>query len=94
MAWVKENLAVAARARAGEDPKLGKPLPVPFDEGEMAAVRKLIWGRRSIRDWTGEPVSDEIIEEILAAGNAAPIGSIKSQRPELADLVIQGRTGE
>ena len=40
----------------------------------MDAVRKLIWGRRSIRDWTDEPVPDEMIEEILEAGNAAPIG--------------------
>ena len=72
--WVKKYLAVAERIRAGESPGVEEPLPAPFSEGEMGAVRKLIWGRRSIRDWVDEPVPEEMLEEILEAGNAAPIG--------------------
>lgn len=72
--WVKRNLAVAERIRAGKAPEVEEPLPAPFDEDEMRVVRKLIWGRRSIRDWVPKPIPDEMMEEILEAGNAAPIG--------------------
>ena len=40
----------------------------------MAVVRKLIYGRRSVRDWIDKKVPDEMIEQILEAGRAAPIG--------------------
>jgi nitroreductase len=50
-------------------------LPEPFTEAEMAVVKKLIWGRRSVRDWVpGKTVPDELIEKILEAGRAAPTG--------------------
>jgi len=74
IAWVKRYLAVAERIRSGETPAVEEPLPVPFDEDEMRVVRKLIWGRRSIRDWVDKPIPEKMIEEILDAGNAAPIG--------------------
>jgi nitroreductase len=74
MDWVKKNLQVAERLRAGMDPEVDEPLPTPFDEGEMEVVRKLIWERRSIRDWTDKPIPDDLIDQILEAGNAAPIG--------------------
>jgi len=72
--WVKEHLAIAEKIRAGEKPELDEPLPTPFTDGEMAVVNKLIYGRRSIRDWIDKPVPDWIIEKILEAGRAAPIG--------------------
>lgn len=72
--WVKEYLAIAEKIRAGEKPELDEPLPTPFTDGEMAVVNKLIYGRRSIRDWINKPVPDWIIEKILEAGRAAPIG--------------------
>jgi nitroreductase len=72
--WVMQNLAVAERIRSGDAPEVEEPLPTPFDEEEMDVVRKLIWGRRSIRDWIDRPIPKEMIEEILEAGNAAPIG--------------------
>jgi nitroreductase len=72
--WVKRNLAIADRIRSGDPPEVEEPLPSPFDEKEMEVVRKLIWERRSIRDWIDKPVPDEMIEQILEAGNAAPIG--------------------
>ena len=72
--WVKQNLAVAERIRSGEAPELDEPLPTPFDEEEMKVVRKLIWGRRSIRDWIDKAVPEDVMDQILEAGNAAPIG--------------------
>ena len=72
--WVKRYLAVAERIRAGESPGVAEPLPTSFSEEEMGTVRRLIWGRRSIRDWIDKPIPEEMMEEILEAGNAAPIG--------------------
>ncbi len=72
--WCKRYLAIAAKIRAGEKPKLDEPLPEPFSEEEMAIVRKLIWGRRSIRNWVDKEIPDEMIEKILEAGRAAPTG--------------------
>lgn len=72
--WVKRYLAIAAKIRAGEKPEVDAPLPEPFTEDEMRVVRKLIFERRSIRDWIDTPVPEAMIERILEAGNAAPIG--------------------
>jgi len=72
--WAKRYLAIAAKIRKGEKPEVDAPLPEPFTEEEMKVVRKLIFERRSIRDWIDKPVSDEMIGQILEAGNWAPIG--------------------
>ena len=73
--WVRRNVEIAAQLRAGEKPKLEETEPQPFTAEEMKAVRKLIWERRSIRDWIpGKPVPDEMIEQIMEAGRAAPTG--------------------
>jgi len=72
--WGKKYLALAEKLRAGEKVEIDEPLPTPFTDGEMAVVNKLIYGRRSIRDWIDKPVPDWIIEKILEAGRAAPIG--------------------
>lgn len=72
--WVKEYLALAKKVRNGEKIEWGLPVQTPFTEEEMAVVYKLIYERRSIRDWVDKPISDEIIKKILEAGRAAPIG--------------------
>jgi nitroreductase len=73
--WGKKYLALAAKMRSGEKVEIEEVLPVPFTGEEMATVRKLIWARRSIRDWVpNKPVPDEMIEQILEAGRAAPTG--------------------
>jgi len=72
--WGKEHLALAARVRAGETISVKESLPEPFTEPEMAALRKAIWERRSCRDWQEREVPDEMIEQILEAGRAAPCG--------------------
>ena len=74
MDWVKRHLSIAEKIRAGEKPEIDEPLPEPFSEDEMKVVRKLIWQRRSIRDWIDKPIPGELIEQILEAGRAAPIG--------------------
>ncbi len=75
MQWGKEYLDLAARIRAGEEVSIDEPLPVAFNPEEMETVRKLIWERRSIRDWVPDkPVPPEMIEQILEAGRAAPNG--------------------
>jgi nitroreductase len=73
--WTKRYLGLAEQIRAGTQPELHEPLPTPFTETEMAVVRKLLWGRRSARGgWLDRPVPEAMIEQILEAGRAAPIG--------------------
>lgn len=72
--WAKEYLAIAEKIRGGQEFDWHEPLPTPFTNEEMAVVNKLIYGRRSIRNWVSKPVPDEMIEKILEAGRAAPIG--------------------
>jgi nitroreductase len=73
--WGKKYLDLAARLRGGEKVETEEALPEPFTAGEMAVVRKLILERRSVRDWVaGKTVPDELIEQILEAGRAAPTG--------------------
>jgi nitroreductase len=72
--WVKRYLDLAEKVRSGEPVDLEEPLPEPFTDDEMTVVRKLMYGRRSIRDWEDREVPDEMIDQILEAGRAAPIG--------------------
>lgn len=73
--WGKKYMELARRMRAGEKVEMEEALPTPFTDEEMAVVHKLIWERRSIRDWIqGKPVPDEMINQILEAGRAAPTG--------------------
>jgi len=74
MKWVKTNLEIAEKIRTGIKFDWQEPLPVPFSSEEMKVVEKLIYDRHSIRDWSDKPVPDEMIEKILEAGRAAPIG--------------------
>ena len=72
--WAKQCLELAAKIRAGGIFEWHEPLPSPFTDEEMAVVNKLIFGRRSFRDWVSKPVPAEMIGKILEAGRAAPIG--------------------
>jgi len=72
--WVKRYLTIAEKIRSGQKVTLDEPLPASFDEQEMAVVNKLIFARHSIRDWINRELPDEMIEKILEAGRAAPIG--------------------
>jgi nitroreductase len=73
--WGKKYLHMAQRLRSGQQLEIEEVLPKPFTEEEMAVVRKLIWDRRSVRDWIpGKAVPDDLIDQILEAGRAAPTG--------------------
>lgn len=72
--WAKEYLELAGKIRAGEKIEWNKPLPKPFTDKEMEVVNRLIYGRHSTRNWVDKPVPNEMIEKILEAGRAAPIG--------------------
>ena len=47
--------------------------------GKMPEAYELIVNRKSIRSFTEEPISDELIEAILKAGERAPSG--KNNQP-------------
>jgi nitroreductase len=71
--WGKKYLDLAMKLWVGEKVKIEESLPTPFTEQELAVVQKLIWGRRSIRNWVpGKKVPDDMIEKIFEAGRAAP----------------------
>lgn len=73
--WGKKYLDLAAKIRAGEKVTIDEPLPEKFNADEMAVVKKLIWDRRSIRDWVQDkPVPQDMLEQIMEAGRAAPNG--------------------
>lgn len=75
--WAKQYIDIAAKIRKGEEPDIPADelaCPEPFSESEMAVVRKLIWGRKSIRNWIEKPVPEGLIEQIMEAGRAAPVG--------------------
>jgi nitroreductase len=72
--WCKRYIALAAEMRAGRKVELKEILPTPFTDDQMEVVRRLIWERRSIRDWLPKPVPEGMIQHILEAGRAAPTG--------------------
>jgi nitroreductase len=74
MRWANQYIKIAKKIQTGVMFDWEEPLPVPFTDEEMQVVEKLIYGRHSIRDWSDKPVPDEIIEKILEAGRAAPVG--------------------
>jgi len=73
--WGKKYMEYAAKMRAGKKVEIEQSLPTPFTEEEMLVVRKLLWERRSVRDWVpGKPVPEAMIKQMLEAGRAAPTG--------------------
>jgi nitroreductase len=72
--WCLNYIGFARMLRAGGDLDLGTELPVPFTDEEMKTVDKLIFERRSIRQFKDKSVSDEMIRKILLAGLYAPHG--------------------
>lgn len=72
--WALNYIGLARMLRTGGELELDTELPEPFTEGEMRTVEKLLYGRRSIRQFKDKPVSDEMIQKILYAGLMAPQG--------------------
>lgn len=72
--WCIRYIELADKLNAGEDIELDTKLPEPFSEEEIETVKKLLYARRSIRQFTDKPVPEEMIREILYAGLMAPQG--------------------
>jgi nitroreductase len=75
IAWSIRYVDLAEKLRSGgHEVDLGTKLPQPFSEAELKTVRKLVYERRSIRQWSARPVSRETLREVLYAGLMAPQG--------------------
>jgi nitroreductase len=73
--WAKTNIEMVKKLRDGQSVTISEPDPPVFSEKDMKTVRKLFWERRSIRDWIpGKEIPDELVDQILEAGRAAPTG--------------------
>jgi nitroreductase len=72
--WCLNYVGFARMLRSGGDLDLGTELPEPFTEEGMETVDKLIFERRSIRQFKPRPVPEEMIRRILKAGLYAPGG--------------------
>jgi len=72
--WCAGYVEYAKRMREGKKVNL-KPTPwESFTEEETGTIERLIYGRKSIRQFKAEPVPDELIRRILKAGLYAPHG--------------------
>jgi len=72
--WCIRYVELAEKLNAGEMVNLGTELPEPFSDAEMDTVKKLMYKRRSIRQFKDKPIPEEIIKQILFAGLMAPQG--------------------
>jgi nitroreductase len=72
--WCQRYLDLAGRLREGENVEIDEELPIPFTEEEIGAVERLIFDRKSIRQFKSQPVPDDYIRRILMAGLYAPHG--------------------
>ncbi len=72
--WSLNYLDLAKKLRAGEKVKLDTELPKPFTHEEITVVEKLLYGRRSIRQFSQKKVPEEMIRKVLYAGLMAPQG--------------------
>ena len=72
--WCIKMIEIAEKLNASIPVTLETALPEPFSNTSMEVVRKLLYGRRSIRQFTDRPVPDEMLREIMYAGLMAPQG--------------------
>jgi len=72
--WCINYCKLADMLNRGETVKLETKLPRPFTKKEMETVKKLLYERRSIRQFKNKPVHQNMIREILKAGLMAPQG--------------------
>lgn len=72
--WSMKYVELADKLNTGETLRLNTKLHTPFTDLEMKTVKKLLYTRKSIRQFARRHVSDEMIREILKAGLMAPQG--------------------
>lgn len=72
--WCKQYVEIADKINAGERVEIEGDLPKPFSDDEMKVVEKLLFNRRSIRQFSDKPVPDEMIKKMIYAGLMSPQG--------------------
>lgn len=72
--WIYELLKLVANIRKGEEIDLSPYWQKPFIKRDIEIIRRLIFGRRSIRFWTNDIVLNWTLDEVLKAGLWAPNG--------------------
>jgi len=79
--WCLKNLEIANMLNEQKEVDLGTRLPEKFNNNEIKTVKKLLYERRSIRQFKNKKVPDGLIKEILYAGLMAPQGcNVDSRR--------------
>lgn len=79
--WSIKNIEVTKKLNAGKKVVLDTKLPVPFSEDELEIVKRLMYQRRSIRQFKNQVVPEDYIREILFAGLMSPQGcNVDSRR--------------
>ena len=72
--WCIRYIDLTQRMRKGEKVELEPTSWESFTDEEANTVERLIYGRKSIRQFKDKPVPDELIKRILQAGLYAPHG--------------------
>lgn len=72
--WAEEYCGLAHKVRGGEKIEWERLPHKPFTDEQLKVIDKLIQERCSIRDWIDKSVPDSMINKVLEAGRAAPIG--------------------
>ncbi len=72
--WVIEYLKLAERLKKGEKITLESEMSEAFSEDELRVVEKLLFNRRSIRQWKRKQVPNSLIMKLLYAGLMTPRG--------------------
>jgi nitroreductase len=72
--WCIKYIDMARKLRNGENVEIDASLPETFTKEELTVIERLIYGRKSIRQFKDKPVPDEMIKKVLKAGLYAPHG--------------------
>lgn len=66
--FAKTILSMAHTLMEGKEVNLTHYRPTPLSEDDIKAFERVVYERRSVREWTDAPVSDEVIHKVLNAG--------------------------
>ena len=66
--WAKQILGFAETVQNGSKVQLSSYAPKKLGPQEIQTFESILYGRRSVRHWTDQDVSDPIIDKLLTAG--------------------------
>ncbi|MDQ1742959.1 MAG: nicotinate-nucleotide--dimethylbenzimidazole phosphoribosyltransferase, partial [Pseudonocardiales bacterium] len=70
MSWPRPVPLIGDRTAASE--RAADPSGWAFDDDTVSALHRVIGARRDVRRYRPDPVPDELLRDVLAAGHAAP----------------------